>query len=295
VAAVIPAPGRHGGDGVRVARALGIDADDVLDLSQSLNPCAPDLMAVARAHLSSLRRYPDRRDATRALARHLGVATERVLVTNGGSEAIALVAAEIGGTVSSEPEFALYPRGDGGPRWASNPRNPTGLLAGRETTADVWDEAFYPLATGTWTRADEAAVVVGSLTKVFACPGLRMGYVIADDVDRLARRQPAWPVNSLALAVLPELLERAELGRWQREIAALRGALGDVLDRHDIASLPSDAPWLLAAAPGLRERLAPHGVVVRDCASFGMPGHVRIGVPDRIGIDRLEQALRATA
>ena len=292
---MIPAPGVHGGDGAQVARALGIDADDLLDLSQSLNPCAPDVTVVATAHLSSLRRYPDRRDATRALARHLGVDPARVLLTSGGSEAIMLVAAEIGGTVGSEPEFALHPRADGGPRWASNPRNPTGLLVAPETTADVWDEAFYPLATGTWTRGDEDAVVVGSLTKVFACPGLRIGYVIADDVDRFARRQPAWPVNSLALAVLPELLEQVDLGRWHREIGALRGALVDALARHEIGTEPSHAPWVLAAAPGLREKLAPRGVVVRDCSSFGMPHHVRIAVPERAGIDRLERALQAIA
>ena len=291
---MIPAPGRHGGDGAAVARALGIDTDDVLDLSQSLNPCAPDVIRVAGAHLSSLRRYPDRCDATHVLARHLGVDPARVLVTNGGSEAIMLVAQELGGAVRSEPEFALLPRGGAGPRWASNPCNPTGVLLGPDAAVDVWDEAFYPLATGTWTRGDEGAIVVGSLTKVFACPGLRIGYVIADDVDRLARRQPEWPVNSLALAVLPELLERVELGRWRREIAALRAALCAVLERHDIAVGPSDAPWVLAAAPGLRERLAPQGVLVRDCSSFGLPDRSRVAVPDRAGIDRLERALVAT-
>ena len=92
-----------------------------------------------------------------------------------------------------------------------------------------------------------------------------------------------------------ELLEQVEPGRWQREIASQRGALGDALHRHDIASQPSHAPWVLAAAPGLRERLAPQGVVVRDCASFGLPGHVGIAVPDRTGIDRLERALETTA
>ena len=69
---------------------------------------------------------------------------DRLLLTNGGAEAIALVGAELGGRVE-EPDFALYPRG-GGPLWRSNPHNPTGRLA--RGPADVWDEAFYPLATG---------------------------------------------------------------------------------------------------------------------------------------------------
>jgi histidinol-phosphate/aromatic aminotransferase/cobyric acid decarboxylase-like protein len=37
--------------------------------------------------------------------------------------------------------------------------------------------------------------------------------------------------------------------------------------------------------------LAPHGVLVRDCASFGLPDHVRVAVPDHGGLDRLEEAL----
>jgi histidinol-phosphate/aromatic aminotransferase/cobyric acid decarboxylase-like protein len=35
-------------------------------------------------------------------------------------------------------------------------------------------------------------------------------------------------------------------------------------------------------------------VVVRDCASFGLPDHVRIAVPDADGIDRLRAALERT-
>ncbi len=49
---------------------------------------------------------------------------------------------------------------------------------------------------------------------------------------------------------------------------------------------------MLARARGLRERLAPLGVVVRDCTSFGLPDHVRIAVPDDEGLARLDHALQ---
>jgi histidinol-phosphate/aromatic aminotransferase/cobyric acid decarboxylase-like protein len=203
------------------------------------------------------------------------------------------VAAAVGGTVLSEPEFSLHPRG-AGPRWASNPNNPTGLLADASATAEVWDEAFYPLAAGAWTRGDAGSIVVGSLTKVFACPGLRLGYVVADDADRFRRSQPEWAVNSLAVAMLPELLERAELARWRDEIATLRIELVFVLQRHGIQAERSDAPWVLARDGRLRGRLAPHAIAVRDCTSFGLPSHTRIAVPDAVGIERLDKALGAT-
>lgn len=282
---MIPAAGPHGGDGPRVSAALGID---VLDLSVSLNPVAPDVRAVVARHLDAVGSYPDPARATTALAEAMNVDRDRLLLTNGGAEAIALVAAELGGRVA-EPEFALLPRTATGPRWRSNPHNPTGLLAAHEQ-AGVWDEAFFPLATGTWTRGDVGCVVVGSLTKVFACPGLRLGYVVADDVDRVARRQPEWSVNGFASAALPDLLDGADLRGWHKQIADLRGDLANLLG--PFRPLASDAPWVLCSdAAGLRERLAPLGVLVRDCTNFGLPHHVRVGVPDEAGLERLEDAL----
>jgi histidinol-phosphate/aromatic aminotransferase/cobyric acid decarboxylase-like protein len=289
------AAGPHGGDGERVARALGLPVESVVDLSMSLNPFAPDVAALAEQHLGAVRRYPDAGAATDALARAMDVDPARLVLTNGGSEAIALVAAARGGTVAAEPEFSLHPRGDRRVVWRSNPNNPTGRLADPAERADVWDEAFYPLATGTWSRSDDGAVVVGSLTKLFGCPGLRLGYVLADDAAALTAEQPAWPVNGIALAVLPDLLERADLPGWQRRVAARRAELGELLHRFGLTVDAADAPWVLVHAPDLRARLAPHGVVVRDCASFGWPGVARVAVPDDRGLERLESALASSA
>jgi histidinol-phosphate/aromatic aminotransferase/cobyric acid decarboxylase-like protein len=223
----------------------------------------------------------------------MGVEPARLLLTNGGGEAIALVAAELGGRVD-EPDFSLYPRA-GGPLWRSNPHNPSGRLAGAADLAAVWDEAFYPLATGRWTRGDPGAVVVGSLTKLLACPGLRVGYVLVPDDDRLVARlrarQPAWALNGLAAAAVPGLLERADLGGWAVAVARLRAGLVCLLHAAGFHPRPSDANYVLVRAPGLRSRLAVHRVLVRDCATFGLPDHVRIAVPDEHGLGRLAIAL----
>ena len=287
-------PGAHGGDGARLAAALGVDPGAILDLSASLNPVAPDAGEVVAKHLDAVGRYPDPAAATEALAAAMEVDSDRLLLTNGGAEAIALVGAELGGRVE-EPDFALYPRGSG-PRWRSNPHNPSGRLARDDEVAGVWDEAFYPLATGRWTRGDEGVVVVGSLTKLLACPGLRVGYVLAPDA-RFIRclRQPAWSVNGLAAAAVPDLLDSVDLPGWASALAGLRSRLVGLLRSAGLAPEPSDANFVLVRAPGLRVRLAPHGVLVRDCASFGLPDHVRIAVPDAAGLARLEEALCAAA
>lgn len=301
---VIPPAGTHGGDAEAVAAALGVSPESMLDLSASMNPVAPDPLPIVARHLrAGLDRYPNPARATAALAEAMGAAPERLLLTNGGAEAIALLAAHIGGHVD-EPAFALHPRGGAGPLWRANPGSPSGLLAAPGDRAGVWDEAFYQLSTGAWTRGDTAVPVVGSLTKLLAVPGLRVGYVLADPdvVEACRARQPGWSVNGLVCAALPDLLAAVDLAVSARGVVELRAQLVTLLAAHGLRARPSDANWVLVEAPGLRETLAPHCVLVRDCAGFGLPGVMRIAVPDAAGLQRLgaalasaESALRASA
>jgi threonine-phosphate decarboxylase len=270
----------------------------VLDLSLSLNPFPPDVQAVVRASLGGLRRYPDERRATAALAEAMDVDPALLVLTNGAAEAIALVAGvEPVGWVEP-PEFSLFEHHLAleacGPRWRSNPANPLGHLAGPDETAAVWDESFWPLATGTWTRGDAEAWRIGSLTKLWSCPGLRIGYVVAPDERRAAlvrARQPRWSVGSLALAVVEHLAPRSDLSGWAAATAVQRRAVVEGLAERGLAARDSAAPWVLVVRPGLRAELAPLAVVVRDCASFGLDGTVRIAVPDHAGLDRLLAAV----
>ncbi len=287
----VPPPGPHGGDAVRLARALGRDPAEMIDLSVSLNPFAPEVSRVLRRLLDEcpdlVRRYPDDREATSLLARAIGEDVDRVVLTNGGAEAIALVAAlEPDGEVV-RPEFSLYERHlrrvrPGAPRWRSNPSNPLGRLADPEERAAVWDEAFYPLATGAWSRGDRTSWRLGSLTKLWACPGLRIGHAIAPTVEKanqLRQSQPRWSVNALALAALPRLLELTDLPRWAREVASVRASFVEQLRALGFRVIDTEANWVLVQRAGLREALAPEGVVVRDATSFGFAGLARVAVP----------------
>lgn len=317
----IPPPGQHGGDGAKIAAALGVEPDEVLDLSASLNPFAPDVAELASKQLGSLRRYPDVDRAERVAAELVGVSSEAMVLTAGGAQAIALVAEHLGEGWVDEPDFSLYRRHldrlqPDAPRWRSDPHSPTGLLAhdlddatgpsavGADGNASasnravtVWDEAFLPLSAGVWTRR-RRGWAVGSFTKAFACPGLRLGYVIAPSsevADELRRRRPLWAVGGIACSLLPQLAARADPPGWTERIAKARYATCDVLRAHGWDPLPSDAPWVLVpGARGLREALARQAVVVRDCSSFGLPDHVRIAVPDDRGLERLDRVLPPT-
>lgn len=293
-------PGPHGGDAWRLAETLGIDVTDVLDLSASLNPVAPSAAPIVARHLGEIDRYPTDHRARAALAEAMEVPTSRLVLTNGGAEAIALVAQLMPVGWVEEPEFSLYARHlrelrPDAARWRSDPHNPTGRLAAADERAEVRDEAFYPLATGRWTRGDADAVVVGSLTKVFACPGLRLGYVLAPDeelAEQLRRIRPRWSVNGLAAAALPDLLAAAELGAWAVAIAERRQELTALLTRHGLEARQAAANFLwVPEAAGLRDRLLPHGVLVRSGAGFGAPDAVRIAVPRDDDLPRLADAL----
>lgn len=294
--------GDHGGDGARIARLLG--RADLIDLSASLNPFAPDVAAAVAAAADEVGRYPDAEPATQALAEAIGVPAQRLVLTNGGAEAIALVAAELGAGEVVEPEFSLYRRHlpavrPGAGRWRSNPGNPLGQLAAPGDVAAVWDEAFWPLATGTWTRGDDRAWRLGSLTKLWACPGLRLGYVIAPDADAAARiraRQPRWAVNALALAVVEPLLARTQLAGWAGGVADLRAELATSLRELGYDATATEANWVLVrSARPLRDELARHGVLVRDCASFGLPGTYRVALPRPAQLDAVLAAFVAVA
>jgi len=79
---------------------------------------------------------------------------------------------------------------------------------------------------------------------------------------------------------------------WTAAVARARADLVAVLAGHGWTTDAADAPWVLVRnAAGLRDALARQAVVVRDCTSFGLPRHVRIGVPDGDGLTRLDRAL----
>lgn len=101
-----------------------------------------------------------------------------------------------------------------------NPNNPTGLYYPPEMILPILiecekqncllivDEAFHdfvmeyePLAP--WIKKYQHLILLRSLTKMFAIPGLRLGYAIAsrENITKLANYQSHWSVNSVALRV----------------------------------------------------------------------------------------------
>jgi histidinol-phosphate/aromatic aminotransferase/cobyric acid decarboxylase-like protein len=194
-----------------------------------------------------------------------------------------------------------------------SPNTPTGtVLPARQIAAwaerhpastIVLDQSFLSLSER-WQDAEVAlpdnVVAVRSLTKDHGIPGVRLGYLIApaELCRAVEAARPAWSTSALAQAAALACCHSLEFVHETRErLLDDRRRLAEELASLGIESVPSQVNFLLARVPGvaaLRTRLlCRHGILVRDCASFGLPGFMRLGArpaPDRA---RLLAALRA--
>jgi histidinol-phosphate/aromatic aminotransferase/cobyric acid decarboxylase-like protein len=137
------------------------------------------------------------------------------------------------------------------------------------------------------------------LTKEHAIPGARVGYLLAapERVRQLDAHRPAWPVSAHAQAAAIAVCGTAPFVREsRRRLLEDRARLASQLRELGLEAVPSTASYLLVGvgcASELRARLlARHAILVRDCSSFGLPGHVRLGARPEADRDRLGAALR---
>ena len=293
----------HGGNAAEIEEYLSFPPMTMHDLSMSMNPFAPSCIEVISRLLPAISCYPDERKLHSLLAELLEVDPKYLLLTNGAAEAIALVAGVIKVARLIKPEFSLWEKhllviSEEAGLVKSNPGNPTGKLAPESLKAMVFDEAFYQMSTGEWSRRDfetEDTIVIGSLTKLLATPGLRLGYVICCDEAKLAsikKRKPGWSVGSLTLAVAETLLPQVDLSLTKKLIQQRQNDLKHIFESYDLKVKANDAPWVLIEdAPWLRYFLALEKILLRDCTSFGLPNTLRVGLPNDMQLEYLPSAL----
>ncbi len=201
-----------------------------------------------------------------------------------------------------------------------NPNNPTGNLLPRrdiiqmakkcalsETFLFV-DEAFIELSKPHESIADIAAscdfvFVLRSLTKTYAVPGLRIGFAVASPcfAGLLNNTRLHWNMNYAASAVGEQLLGKNRdylekslaLIRKEREWLAsrLRGIRGFKPYQSDTNFILIDAGDFGINSTELTARMLKRGIIIRDCASFGLENHIRVAVRKRSENKRLIEAL----
>ena len=245
-------------------------------------------------------------------AKH-GISPNEVLVTSGATDAIYLIAQTLRSErtfVVKRPTFSEYadacrmygyeeaPKG-GAVRWLCNPNNPTGELRTTDTVKVLsrrhhWliidqsyeDYTWAPLLSAQTAIDMQNVIVIHSMTKRFAIPGLRLGYIIAPSavIDRLRANYRPWAVNALAIEAGHWLLEdegehhsseepyyREEMRMLLAQTQYLRERLRNIFGIH---VYPTSTNFMLCSiqqstAAELKEYLlAHHGFLIRDASNF---------------------------
>ena len=180
-----------------------------------------------------------------------------------------------------------------------NPGNPTGALIPRNDIAGmlelcresgtflVLDEAFIDFCEEESAKeligGFERAVLLRSMTKFFAIPGLRLGYAVGapETIATIASLQAPWSVNTAAqVAGIASLSDAAYCEATRSYVAGERDRLATRLATlPSLRVFPSRANYLLAqitngsSAAQLRTRLLERGLLIRDCGNFqGLDG-----------------------
>ena len=278
-----------------------------------------ELKAYLHGRMDVIGHYPEPEAATleREIAKQRGVPAECVIVTNGATDAIYLVAQAMSNSLPDSsrgneklffkikhPTFSEY--GDACRmfgmeeteknrlhtfEWVCNPNNPTGevtekaevLHMAHENALVVVDQSYEDYTLEELMTPSEAIaagniIQIFSLTKTYAVPGLRIGYVIASPewAARLRRNLRPWSVNALAIEAGSWLTRHqkkavSDIETYLKEAQRLRTNL---LTIEGVEVLPTATHFMLCRMKGmtareLKDSLArKHHVLIRDASNF---------------------------
>lgn len=200
-----------------------------------------------------------------------------------------------------------------------NPNNPTGRTIAPELMARIVehcqrarirlivDECFADFLADEQTHTllpeigrRDLLVVVRAFTKMYAVPGVRLGWCATADrllLERLHSAGQPWGVSVLAQACGAAALRLTGYeAQTARLLSPLRQKLAEDLAACGLTVFPGEANYLLfyTADTALREKLLPRGILIRDCANYAglSAGYFRVAVKNKEDNDRLVREIR---
>jgi histidinol-phosphate aminotransferase len=247
-----------------VARALLDPGDEIVIPHPSFEPYSTEaILAGARVVLSPLRGYETDVDD---MARRITPRTKAVVVCTPHNPASTIV-------TRGAIEGLLGAIGDDAP-----------MLVLDEAYRDFSDDP--ETADGVaLLRRHPRVIALRTFSKIAGLAGLRVGYAIArpEAIEQLNRVRAAYNVNRMAqVAAVAALEDPAHLDATRKLVLAERPRLAAALERLGAPSPPSQANFLLVRAgeraPAFQAALLKEGILVRDGAAVGFPGHLRIAI-----------------
>ena len=201
------------------------------------------------------------------------------------------------------------------------PNNPTGIMPSRsdldklirygaEVGCDIiLDEAFIDFVDESLSFIPQIinnphVIVVRSMTKMYAIPGIRLGYVVANPsvIEEIQARAPHWNVNGIAAHIGAVCLSDDSFRQQAIEQSTCeREKMTIFLQKHgctvtdSVVNFLSFSPGLGRDARKLYRDLLACGIVLRHSENFvGMDGRwLRIGMKNEPAMNRLKEELAA--
>lgn len=297
--------------------------------------------AYLSGHLNVIHSYPepDANSLSVLLAERNGVKTDHVLVTNGATEAIYLIAQAFAGMRSLiiTPTFSEYEDAcrinkhqlsyattlaeignEVDLIWLCNPNNPTGSAYDKKfldnyifehpSVLFIIDQSYEAFTDRKFTFtaeeniSHENVIVLHSLTKSYAIPGLRLGYITAREelIKKITAYRQPWSVNALAITAGKYLLGQnayMELSTYLLETRRFMHALKNI---EELIVLPTNTHFFLCKlsekkASDLKDFLIDkYGILIRDASNFrGLDEHYfRLATQSPCENDNLVKAIK---
>lgn len=201
-----------------------------------------------------------------------------------------------------------------------NPNNPTGLLVERSLLLKVLekakeldicvlvDECFLEIYPGEQEHTLKGyleqypnLIILKSFTKMYAIPGVRLGYVMCGDEMLLQKMKAcgqAWSVSHFAQAAGVAALAETEYRKETIEVIAKENRfMKEELSKLPIRLYESVVNYFFFRAPGITDldkRMEKHGIMIRNCSNYVnlRDDYFRVAVRSREDNLKLLAALR---
>lgn len=267
------------------------------------------------SRIASIHSYPepDAISLSRLIADQNQVTTNTICITNGATEAIYMIAQAFRRKHSAviQPTFSEYDDAclvndhivsmvksiDDVPEqvdvvWLCNPNNPTGTVIDKERLKEyiisypekyiVIDQSYEYFTTKSLFSVSEAmqyknVILLHSMTKRYAIPGLRLGYITAcsETLALISKYCMPWSVNGLAIEAGKFLLENgADIINVEEYIAEAKRFHKGLSQIETLEVYDTDTHFFLCRltdkkASELKEYLIQkHGILIRDASNF---------------------------
>ena len=323
----------HGGNINQICSRYGLDPDEIIDFSASINPlgCPEGVRKAISERFADIKNYPDSECTSlrKTIADKVHCSESNIIIGNGSNELFYLIPralkpkqgillqptfsefkdalcnanVEVVEIVNDSGRFPIINKDirrlkniKEGMVFLCNPNNPTGQLTLKEEILElvkdntnrliVADEAFMDFVDEDekYSAIKEAPlmdnlIVVRSLTKFYGFPGLRLGYLVANEstVNKLMQFKEPWTVNTFAqIAGQVAINDEAFAANTREYVSREKAFLYDRLSRiKGIRPFQPSVNFILVkidnaeiTSSQIQDFLIKDKIIIRDCSNF---------------------------